>query len=84
MQDSELADEARRTLNAWEAARQESDAVQKQFIAWGPMEHSREIQMPPRVLDAQGMEELKAADEKEKAAWDAHQKAIGGLRKRRR
>ena len=84
MTDQQQRDEVRRTLDAWEVARREAEAVRRQFVASGPLDASGRIPMPPRVLDVEGMRELAAAEEKEKAAWDAHQQAIGGWRSSRR
>lgn len=74
---------AEQTFTAWEAARRESERVRKQFVATGPVGLDGKIPDPPRVLGTQGMKEIQAAEEQEKAAWDAHQQAIGGLRRRR-
>ena len=68
----------RQTLETWELARQEADRVRRQYMTSESLDTSgqRQIRMPPKIWNEEGMKEVQSADAMETEAWEAHQQAI--------
>lgn len=77
MSDSEdLVHKVRRSLSEWDRARQDAYRVREQFAATGGQDEQGSFQNPARVLDAQGLADIQAADDVAEKKWNLHQTAL--------
>ena len=70
--------EVLRLQREWLEARSAHSEITKQFVWTGAVQPGQPIGRPPRVFDLEGVVEVKAAAEREDAAFRAYREALAG------